>query len=67
MARTRTERLANEIDLELFRLMERASRLAADSRLAKEQDDWTKLAQHISSARTYSRSLMHQDDVATAE
>lgn len=61
--RTSTQRVADEIDLQLFNLMNRATRMADDSRLMGERDNWTRLAQRISAARTYSRVLMHEDDV----
>ncbi|TXH53512.1 MAG: hypothetical protein E6Q97_13125 [Desulfurellales bacterium] len=62
MNRTSTERVANEIDLQLFNLMNRASKMADDSRLMGERDNWTNLAQRISSARTFSRVLMNEAD-----
>lgn len=58
-----TQRLANEMDLKLFNLMTQADRLADDSRIQDEADEWAEVGRLLSSARNKVRRLMHPADV----
>lgn len=57
-----TERLADEFDLALHRLMRRADGLRADSRVQAEADAWKDIANHLSRARSSARSMMSKAD-----
>lgn len=58
-----TERIANEMDLQIFNLMSRADRLASDSRIKGESEAWEEVGRLLSSARNKVRRMMHPADV----
>lgn len=54
---------ANEIDMELFRLLTRAERLYGDTRATRETRHYSvELCHAIRMARANARLLMHSDD-----
>ena len=62
-----TERIANEMDRDLYVLLQRAERLQQDSRVKGEAERWNQIAQALHSARFSARSMMSAKDRAETQ
>lgn len=61
--RTRNQIAADQMDLDIFRLMGRCTSLALESRLTASQ--WDAVSKELAAVRTSLWAMMHPDDVAS--
>lgn len=71
MSRTPLQKIANDFDCELFRLLDTAAEIGrgnggvrTDQRI---RDDWKEVAYALQNARPYIRKMMHKDDQAETQ